>query len=83
MSDPIPESDDSKRIREAVRTLSEFFDVVQIFATNHNTIDGSGTRHYIHGAGNYFARYGVTKIWIDQQDEKTRHDLRKAEDEGN
>jgi len=69
------ESEESKRIQDAVKVLSEHFDSVMIFATQ-STDTSNGTRHWIHGAGNFFTRYGLVKNWVIGEEEKTRQDIR-------
>ncbi len=58
---------DESRIQEAVNTLIEHFDSVQIFATRH---DGSedGTVSVVNGQGNYFTRYGQIKHWVRKEE---------------
>ncbi len=58
---------DEIRVQEAVNTLIEHFDSVQIFATRH---DGSeyGTISVVNGQGNYFTRYGQVKRWVRKEE---------------
>lgn len=69
------ESPEAKRIQDAVKVLSEHFDSVMVFATQ-STDTANGTRHWIHGAGNFFTRYGLVKSWVIGEEEKTRLDIR-------
>lgn len=68
------------RIVKAAEALGEHFDSVQIFASRKDGPSRDGTLELAHGVGNYFARYGQVRCWLEEQDEKTRHDLRKRED---
>jgi hypothetical protein len=52
------------RVKDAVSVLYEHFDNVQIFA-NVITDDGKGTAHYSYGAGNWLARYGHIKSFVN------------------
>jgi hypothetical protein len=68
---------DWKRVEEAVKTLSEFFDAVHLFAIRHETAgeasDGeSGDLAFSKGAGSYYARCGLIREWILRQDERSR-----------
>lgn len=55
------------RIKQAVDMLSEHFDSVQIFTTVVGKESG-GTARFSSGAGDWFARYGLVKYWIKEQD---------------
>lgn len=55
---------DLNRVKQAVNILYEHFDAVQIFASRAND-DGSGTVHCNYGAGNWFARYGHVKSYVN------------------
>lgn len=77
ISDIPSDHPDWKRIEEAVKTLSEFFDCVQVFAVKHETSgeasDGeSGDLSFSKGAGSYYARCGLIREWILRQDERSR-----------
>lgn len=62
--------------------LSEHFDTVQIFITHHNpTREEYGTMNISVGTGNWLARYGQIKDWINRIDEAGRHEKRKSIDE--
>lgn len=75
MSDQ-PETEGGKKLKEAVKMLSEYFDSVQIFASN-STGNLNGTKHSQDGYGNFFMRYGQVKHWVIGEEEKTRIDIRK------
>lgn len=53
----------SRILSEAVSSLREHFDTVQIFVTRHD-IDAEGTLSRAEGSGNYFARYGLCEQWV-------------------
>lgn len=54
---------DLNRLRQAVGTLREYFDAVEIFATRTDD-SGHNTTHCNYGAGNWFARYGHIKSFV-------------------
>ena len=54
---------DMDRIRRAVGTLREFFDCVQVFALKED--DAHNTVHCHYGAGNWFARFGHIKSFVN------------------
>lgn len=60
--------DDEKRIAEAMNTLSEHFDTVQIFVTRHEPGALDGTIAACRGVGNWYARIGYVKEWILQRE---------------
>ena len=49
-----------------IARLQEHFDTVQIVATQHSEEDGA-TFTYVKGGGNWYARYGATRAWVDSQ----------------
>jgi hypothetical protein len=55
---------DLNRLKQATGALREHFDTVQIFATRCDD-SGHNTMHCFHGAGNWFARYGQVKSFIN------------------
>lgn len=63
------DSEDAKRIKDAVHALSEYYDTVQIFATRHESGKENGTVHWQYGVGNFYARYGYVRGWLLMQDE--------------
>ena len=52
-----------ERIAEAVRTLAEHFDVVQIFAQVHND-ERDFTDAFVDGRGNTLARRAHVESWL-------------------
>ena len=54
---------DSERLQSAVATLREHFDTVQVFASRED--NGTTTTFAERGAGNWFARYGQVKTFIN------------------
>lgn len=74
------ETDDAKRVREAVQTLMEFFDTVQVFCTRYMPGENGGTKHWIRGDGDIFARESIARMWVLQQEEKIREQQRKEEE---
>ena len=72
----------AKIMQKHLNFLSEHFDTVQIFITHHNsTTDEYGTMNMTVGTGNWLARYGQVKDWINRVDEVARHEKRKSMDE--
>lgn len=59
--------DDVEALRVAVANLTDRFDTVQVFATR-STMDDGGTVNVNWGHGNWFARFGQVKWWIDHQE---------------
>jgi hypothetical protein len=59
------QDEDEKIVRKHLGLLQEHFDTVQIFVTRHIT-NQSGTVNAVFGSGNFFARYGQIRIWLDQ-----------------
>lgn len=63
-----------KKLDEAIALLAEYCDTVQIMASFS---DGRGLTHAISaGHGNWYARYGLTDLWLCGQtlDEKVPDD---------
>ena len=66
-------------IEHAKALLSEHFEAVQIFASRD---EGGGTMHVETGSGNFYARYGQIREWLDGAEERTRVEVRaEMEDE--
>jgi len=55
-----------ERIKKAVNILSEHFDTVHVFCTNHPN-NAEGTRFYTWGAGNFYARKGQIQTWLEYE----------------
>ncbi len=53
-------------VKSHTAQLSEHFDSVQIFCTKHTN---NGTTNIKMGSGDWFARYGLCKYWVKQQEE--------------
>ena len=70
---------DMERLKEACRTLGEYFETVQIFCTrvSDEEADEGGTVSCQHGTGNWFARKGQVTEWVLKQDENTRKEARE------
>jgi hypothetical protein len=71
-----PKDEDMKRVDDAIQTLGDFFDSVQIFATRHEPGEHDGTIAINKGAGNWFARYGQVKEWVVKTEEYSRIDAK-------
>jgi len=53
-----------KRIADAIDTLRLHFDTVQVFCTRHD--DNGGVTQTMHnGSGNWYARYGQIKSFVN------------------
>lgn len=68
--------EDTERLKAAVRTLMEYFDAVQIFASRCETGELDGTVQATQGGGNWFARYGQTQLWVERETEREREAVR-------
>lgn len=62
-------TEDQKLLRKATDSLREHFDSVQIFVTR---VEGDNTMNGEHGAGDWFARYGMVKQWIFAQEQRIK-----------
>lgn len=52
-------------VKTHVAQLAEHFDSVQIFCTKVNPVEGQrGTASVTYGAGDQYARMGVTDLWL-------------------
>lgn len=75
-----PDSDVEEVVNRACAQLAEHFDSVQIFVTRHRGED-SITQNMEVGRGNFYARLGHIRDWLNMQDEFTRrHAIRKDEE---
>lgn len=60
-------------IRKQLEFLTPSFDAVHIFATKHDAETGD-TSHFSIGVGNFFARYGHIKSWVNAEEIEQRKD---------
>lgn len=67
-------------IKKHVAQLAGHFDSVEIFVTEYISPE-KGTFARSFGTGNWFARYGQIKDWLNQQDIDTEIDLRNQRNE--
>jgi hypothetical protein len=74
MSEKSQREIDLEMVRKHLEALSEHFDTVQIFCTRYNPNrieeadeEGTTTRLQV-GQGNWFARYGQVRYWLQMQD---------------
>lgn len=72
------EQRDKKRalLANQAKLLMEHFDSIQIFATSYEKETG-GTTHWSEGYGNWCARYGHVKSWVQITDEALSEEGRK------
>jgi hypothetical protein len=54
-------------IEKAIETLGEHFDTVQIFCTRSEG-QAEGTTFVTRGTGNWFARYGSIRLWMEREE---------------
>lgn len=80
MPDDIPDKD-IEMVNAHVEKLGEHFDTVHVFVTRHEPTTEGGTIGLGIGAGNWFSRYGQIKEWVIKQDEQTRLNVRKTQEE--
>jgi len=55
-----------KVLEEKIKDIKPLFDSIIIFATKHND-DKIGTTRIKLESGNFFANYGMTKLWVKEQ----------------
>jgi hypothetical protein len=60
---PDAKDKDIRILEDACIRLGQQFDTVQIFATRHNEKEG-GTVNVHFGKGNWYARFGHIKLWV-------------------
>lgn len=71
--DPFDRPTKEKILDDAAKMLMRHFDSVQIICTMMDP-NGTGTTSGISsGAGNWYARYGSTKDWVERQEEEFRN----------
>jgi hypothetical protein len=71
------EKRDRELVAEALTKLGEHFDSVQIFVTRHESGEHNGTVKLDKGVGNWFARFGQVKEWEIREEEQTRINARR------
>jgi hypothetical protein len=71
------QAEDMARIDAALKTLGEHFDAVHIFVSRHEGGELNGTISANKGCGNYCARYGQVKTWVEGEEEKAKMQARK------
>lgn len=64
-------------VRQHIDQLAEHFDTVQVFVTRV-TQGGEYTVRIDTGTGNWFARYGQIRQWVEMEDEEARHIARRV-----
>ncbi len=57
-----------KALTEALETLYEFYDTVQIFVSKHSDSEKDETFGHAVGRGNTFARLAQAKLWVDEKE---------------
>ena len=68
---------DMDRVKRAVEELAEHFDSVQVFCTRKEPLGSEaegGTVNVAYGSGDWFARYGVVRMWVVKQENPRRED---------
>jgi uncharacterized protein YehS (DUF1456 family) len=71
------EDPDATLLQKHAAALSEHFDSVQIFVTR---LEANATRCFVHGEGNWYARYGQVIDWIKREDEHGYQEIRKDQE---
>lgn len=66
-------------VTQAVESLGEHFDSVEIFVSSHRP-DLGGSRALNRGCGNWYTRYGQITEWIVRENEREREHLRHPEE---
>jgi len=67
---------DVELLRSHAQQLGEHFDSVQIFANRCENGSDNGTQAVSVGTGNMFARFGQVKLWVEEQEEDAREEMR-------
>jgi hypothetical protein len=65
-------------LKKHAAQLAEHFDTVQIFVTHQ---EGEITTSAIEGAGNWFARYGQVRQWVEYEHKHVNLDEPDGDDE--
>jgi hypothetical protein len=73
---------DVKRVQDAIDTLGEWFDTVQIHVTRNTGEKDGNTLSISRGTGNWFARYGQIHDWLIRQDAITADNAVEENREG-
>jgi hypothetical protein len=68
-------------VDQHVKQLLEHFECVQIFVSSHMPEGREGTLHLERGGGNWYARSGQIRDWVQIQDEETRIRVQANSDE--
>lgn len=59
---------DLKILGNHVAQMMENFETVQVFATRKADTPDGGTISLESGRGNWYARYGQIRLWVDEQE---------------
>lgn len=70
-----------KIVRRFMDEIGEHVDTVQVFVTRKRDDGSSATSYLTDGTGNWFARYGQVKLWLDLEEEKECRKAWKDEEE--
>lgn len=63
-------------LTRVLNQLQEHFDSVQIFVTRHEPAEHNGTIVADMGVGNWYARFGQIKEWMNREEEIARQHAR-------
>jgi hypothetical protein len=66
-------------VKKHASQLGEHFDSVQIFCTKHDGAEGTASVNC--GEGNWFARYGQIREWVEKNEERSRKVVRNEDTE--
>lgn len=61
-------------LTKACADIREHWDTVQIFVTRHEP-GQSNTQHAVYGFGNYFARTGHVREWLQREERQAISDI--------
>lgn len=67
-------------VQKALDGLGEHFDTVHIFCTRYDPVDDGATVHLQRGTGNWFARYGQIRNWLEMEKGATRANGAKSQE---
>jgi hypothetical protein len=68
LTDELPIDQKAEIVRQHIAALREHFDSVQILCSHTSSI---GTEHAFLGAGNWFARQGMAREFLNQSQSET------------
>lgn len=76
-----PSEPEVEQLEKVLGSLGEQWENIQVFL-NRTDPNGHGTQKLIMGRGNFYARKGQVRDWLDGDDESTREESRRGYDCG-